>query len=200
MATLERLLEVLLRGEKRRSTRSTGGCAASGIDAGSAVRTEEPGDTRSLMLRGRVYTDRQEFAEAETALRDALEVTQATLGSDHLQAADARFFIGRLYIAKGQHAEAQDWFEQALAIREKTLGPDSLPVAQALTSIGDCIASGGNFRDAIRICVARWQLTNNCSARITPTWRPALGRLGRICVTTVTTGSEHPARAHASDL
>ena len=176
--TLERLLEVLLRSEKGKTPEALEVAQRAVTMRKAQFGRRSPETALSLMLLGRVYTDRQEFSEAETALRDALEVTQATLGSDHLQAADARYFIGRLYMAKGQHAEARDWIEQALAIREKSLGPDSLPVAQALTSIGDCIASGGNFRDAIPILRRAVAISERLLGPDHPELATSLGTLG----------------------
>jgi tetratricopeptide (TPR) repeat protein len=97
---------------------------------------------------GVCYTELGRGAEAETALRRSLAITEKILGSNNIEAANTRHCLGSLYGLVGRFSEAEYFLRSALATKEKLLGSRDRSVAQTLAELGDLEFARGRFLSA----------------------------------------------------
>ena len=70
------------------------------------------------------YCRKGNLKEAETALKQALEITKKARGEEHPEVATCLNNLAHVLKKQGNAKEAARMGKQALAIREKALGPD----------------------------------------------------------------------------
>lgn len=101
------------------------------IDEGPApaLPDGEIAQARRLQEQALACRDQGRWTEAEALLRRALDLVDAALGHDHLEAAGLYLGLARLELARGRAAEAEAPARWGLAIRERALGPDHPDVA-----------------------------------------------------------------------
>jgi serine/threonine protein kinase/TolA-binding protein len=109
-----------------------------------------------------------DFAGAERAFLEVIDMDIALLGPDHPEVASARENLGNVYYRSGQLDKCAKNLEVVLAMRRKALGDDSEPVARTLANMATVYKKAGNDEAAER------------------TYREAIARL------TKKLGPEHP--------
>ena len=103
---------------------------------------------RALRSRGRVRSDRGEYASAETDLRDALGRYRAAFGGDHDEVAVTLGDLARLLDLRGEFAGAETLYREALAIHRKLHGERHLRVAENLGDLGMILRRQGDYAGA----------------------------------------------------
>jgi tetratricopeptide (TPR) repeat protein len=81
-------------------------------------------------LRGAGESDR-----AVVVAKEALEVAEKNVGSDHPDVAESLNNLALLYQRKGDYAQAEPLYKHALAIKEEVLGPDHPSLATNLDNL-----------------------------------------------------------------
>jgi tetratricopeptide (TPR) repeat protein len=109
---------------------------------------ESPGMAIVLHNLGVSYTQLGRGADAETAFRRSLAITQKTLGSNTVEAANTQHCLGSLYGLVGRFSEAEPLLRSALATEQKLLGPGDRSVALTLAELGDLEAALGRLSSA----------------------------------------------------
>ena len=93
-------------------------------------------------------TKQADFAQAERVLRMGLEVTEATVGSEHPHVAASLINLGDVLREQGDFAGAERAFRRALAIDEAVYGPDHPEVAIDLNNLGKLLLERGDLDGA----------------------------------------------------
>jgi CHAT domain-containing protein/Tfp pilus assembly protein PilF len=91
------------------------------------------------------------YAEAQSAVQEALDIQIAYLGKDHPEVA---LGMSRLAFAKqnlGDFAGAEPLYDEALSIQRKSLGDSHPQVARTLNWLGVMRLSQGSFEDSERL-------------------------------------------------
>ena len=98
------------------------------------------GDDHAII--GNVLTSRAtslraagQFAEAQSALAEALNAYRRAYGSDHGTVAAGLTSLGLVQADRGDVAGAEDSLRQALAMKKRLFGAQSLPVAETLDAL-----------------------------------------------------------------
>jgi tetratricopeptide (TPR) repeat protein len=86
---------------------------------------EHPYVAHGLASLGMVYRAQGRHAEAETLLRQSLDLTYRAGRSDHPDLARTLAALGIALMAQGRLDEAEPMFQQAEAIYRKAFGPES---------------------------------------------------------------------------
>jgi tetratricopeptide (TPR) repeat protein len=81
---------------------------------------------------GDLYQQRGQYAKAEDAYKQSLQVTEARLGDSHSNLSATLGSLGLVYTATGRYKEAESVFERSIAILEKRLLSDGKLMLQAL--------------------------------------------------------------------
>ena len=97
---------------------------------------------------GEYLLNKAELEEAKVALERALEISQATFGSNHPNAATCINNLGRILQELGDVEGARANYERALAIDEAAYGPDHTAVAVHLNNIGTILEDQGDLEGA----------------------------------------------------
>ncbi len=87
-------------------------------------------------------------AEAESAIRQALEIRRRVFGQEHREVAKSLNVLAVIYMQRGSNAKAELLFKEALAIQEKLLGPDDPDLASVICNLGILNHRQGRFKEA----------------------------------------------------
>ena len=105
---------------------------------------------------------RGELAEAKSAIKGAIEISEKVYGPDHPTVATMVNNLGSVLQDLGELQEAKKCFERALKIDENVYGPDHLSVAITVNNLGLVLRDMGNLQEAkkcyeraLKICRAR---------------------------------------------
>jgi hypothetical protein len=88
-----------------------------------------------LVNDARALWERRALADSETPLRNALELAEASLGTDDPLVAVVLSHLGWLAVARERHDEAVSSYRRALAIREARLGPSHSDTLRTLEEL-----------------------------------------------------------------
>lgn len=115
-----------------------------------------PGAMFSLQRRARfalnnlanLYTDAGRLSEAETTLREALEINRSTFGADHPSVATNLNNLAALAWRRGEFGTAAELQQQVLEMDVRHLGEDHEYVAGDLTALGSYLLFGNDLAAA----------------------------------------------------
>ncbi len=99
---------------------------------------------------GVALTNAGDFAGAERAFLEAIEIETAVLGEDHPSIATTRENLGNVYFRQKKLDQTARNLEVVLAMRRKALGDDSEPVARTLANMAAVYMMSGNLEAAGR--------------------------------------------------
>ena len=103
---------------------------------------------RALRSRGRVRSDRGDYAAAETDLRDALGRYRAAFGGDHDDVATTLGDLAQLLDLRGEFARSETTYREALAMHRRLHGERHLHVADNLGDLGMILRRQGDYAGA----------------------------------------------------
>ncbi len=103
---------------------------------------------RALRSRGRVRSDRGDYAAAETDLRDALGRYRAAFGGDHDDVATTLGDLAQLLDLRGEFARSETMYREALAMHRRLHGERHLHVADNLGDLGMILRRQGDYAGA----------------------------------------------------
>lgn len=111
----------------------------------------EPAPERGLVLAdlGRLLGVRGEFAAAEAALREAIEVLEPHASGWTTGLAEALDVLGSVLRAQSRLEESESALRRALALREKSLGSDHAETALTLVGLAGTLHMGGDLQAAL---------------------------------------------------
>jgi len=118
------------------------------IDDFRRLEGEERSVADALMQRSNVLLYRGEYDEAETLVRDALELHTASLGDDHPILAEDWQTLSSIQVYRGELDGAEESLNQAMAIQEKVLGERHADIAVTLKSLAIVELTRGNYSKA----------------------------------------------------
>jgi tetratricopeptide (TPR) repeat protein len=107
-----------------------------------------PQDPAILNKLGLALIKTRDYNGAEIVFKQALEISEKILGSEHQTIAEILNNLAELYYVQGRLAEAELLFKQGLVIYEKLLGPNSPRVAASLNSLAALYAGIGDLEKA----------------------------------------------------
>jgi len=105
-------------------------------------------EARCLEDLANVYEAQRNYADAQNALRRALEVQERALGPDQPEVAWAAQRLAYSYMQDGKYADAEPYLKRAITIREEALGPDSRDVSQSLLLLANAYYAQRKYTDA----------------------------------------------------
>lgn len=115
-------------------------------------RRAEGGDRSSVALAlnnlANLYTDAGRLADAETTLREALEINSSIFGADHPGVATNLNNLAALAWRRGDFQRATELQQQVLEMDRRQLGGDHEYVAGDLTALGSYLLYGGDVAAA----------------------------------------------------
>jgi tetratricopeptide (TPR) repeat protein len=88
------------------------------------------------------------YAEAERFLRQALQIDEETLGSDHPSYAASLAGLAAALEGQGRYLESEELLRRALPIFEKTLGPRHSSYGACLHNLADTLLRQGRLDEA----------------------------------------------------
>ena len=97
---------------------------------------------------GAFHTTMGSPEKAVPLLDEAIRLSRAVYGPDHMEAAFPLLTLGRTYVALGQPARAEAALREALALREAALGPSHMTVGVTLEALGVALHEQGRFEAA----------------------------------------------------
>jgi tetratricopeptide (TPR) repeat protein len=89
-----------------------------------------------------------QYADARSALEQALALREQGLSLEHPDVAQSLTYLVLLYRTLGRYADAEPHARRALTISEKVFGPDHPDVAQSLTSLAALSVFQGRYAEA----------------------------------------------------
>lgn len=112
-------------------------------------RPELPGDELASLCRlAEALRDQGRYDEAELLYFRALDIVDAAVGHDDLQAASLYHNLGGLEHARGRAALGEPPARWGLRIRERGLGPDHPHVAADKAALAAILDAQGRFDEA----------------------------------------------------
>jgi len=110
-----------------------------------AYGTRHPSVADNLMNVGAVQFQWGQYAVAESAYREALDIFESYFGAEHPQVASGLTALGRSLLYQQRTEEAVDLLDRALAIREAVYGPVHPDVATTRNDIGTVALQRGDL-------------------------------------------------------
>jgi tetratricopeptide (TPR) repeat protein len=96
--------------------------------------------------------ERGSYTEAEAFLRQALTISEQSLGAEHSEVATVLTRLGLLLIKQERTGEAELFCRRALAIREQQLGPEDLLTVESLLNLGEVYWEQAQYEQAEIMC------------------------------------------------
>ena len=100
-----------------------------------------------------------QHAEAESLLRQALEIRRTTLGEEHPRYATSLNNLARILQETDQSAEAEPLYRQALEIRRTTLGAEHPDYAVSLNNLARILQETDQSARQSRSTDTPWRLS-----------------------------------------
>jgi CHAT domain-containing protein/tetratricopeptide (TPR) repeat protein len=97
---------------------------------------------------GLVHADRSQYAEAESNLRSAIDISERRANADHPAVASIYHSLAQVLGRAGRYDEAEAACRKALAIFETKFGPDSGPVSRSMMLLSWIVAKAGRLEEA----------------------------------------------------
>jgi tetratricopeptide (TPR) repeat protein len=115
----------------------------------------------ALDLFVRVLRAERYYEEAETPLREALDLRRQALGNEHSDVARTIVDLASLLDTLGNRTEAEALFREALAIWRKLPGDHSAQMVYCLRSFGRMLQLRGDRIGASDLLLEAWSIATN---------------------------------------
>ncbi|MDX1674936.1 MAG: serine/threonine-protein kinase, partial [Longimicrobiales bacterium] len=102
----------------------------------------------TLLYRGILLRDINDFSRAERDMSRAVPLIGETLGEDHPRYGMGLISYGYLYFKQGRYAEAAPRYRRSLAVLERVFGPDHPETAVAVNELARAVCSLGELEEA----------------------------------------------------
>ncbi len=89
-----------------------------------------------------------ELGEATQTYRNALDLAEKQLGSDHPETANIRMMLGAVELKKNDPAEAEKYYHEAVASMVRFYGTGAYELAPYLSGLGDAFFAQGKLSEA----------------------------------------------------
>ena len=106
-----------------------------------------------LQTIGVTFANLGEYAEAEKALRRALELRIAAAGPKSSEAAETWRALAEMYLPEGKFDDGEKAARQALEITRGLHGAESLEAATAMNVLGDALRMKGGYPEARKLAL-----------------------------------------------
>ncbi|HEX6053339.1 MAG TPA: serine/threonine-protein kinase, partial [Gemmatimonadaceae bacterium] len=106
---------------------------------------------RMLEAIGLVQVSFREYADAEAALRQAVELRRASLGDDHLDVVTAMYHLADVLRARGQFRDAIAVAREAQVVRARVPGNAFPDLAATMTRVSGLLIYVGELEEAERL-------------------------------------------------
>ncbi|MDP5046887.1 MAG: CHAT domain-containing protein, partial [Saprospiraceae bacterium] len=107
-----------------------------------------PNYASSLNSLGNIYFELDDFKNAETYYKQAMEIRKKALGDAHPGYASSLNDLGNLYSTLGDFRNAEIFYKQAIEIRKNALGDANLDYAGSLNNLGILHKNFRNYKSA----------------------------------------------------
>jgi tetratricopeptide (TPR) repeat protein len=101
-----------------------------------------------LNRAGSYFHGRATYSQAAALFREALAISENTLGPEHPDTAKSLNNLALLLKGQGDYAGARPLYERAVRMTEKALGPEHLATATSLNNLGSLLKDQGDFAGA----------------------------------------------------
>ncbi len=123
--------------------------AASAIEVRtSALGRDHPLTGESILMLGRAYAIKGDFARSENNIDRALEIFERSIGKESIRYALGLLALARTNFVRGEMKAAEDQMLETIAILEKTRYAGGLRTATVLSSLGLLYRTITDFRRA----------------------------------------------------
>jgi CHAT domain-containing protein/Tfp pilus assembly protein PilF len=116
-------------------------------------------DLIGLSLKFRALYEQGKYQEAIPLAEKRVDLTERTLGAEHIATAASLNDLAVLYQAMGDYAKAEPLCQKVLQINQKVLGPDHADTAASLNNLAELYHNMGAydkaeplFQQALQIC------------------------------------------------
>ena len=101
-----------------------------------------------LNRAGSYFHGRATYSQAAALFREALAISENTLGPEHPDTAKSLNNLALLLKGQGDYAGARPLYERAVRVTEKALGPEHPATATSLNNLGSLLKDQGDFAGA----------------------------------------------------
>ncbi len=109
---------------------------------------DHPELARSMATLARVYEAKQDYAEAERLLREALMMSRRVLGERHPDVGLILAHLGRVLLLRGRAADAEQCLRTAVELMESGLGHEHPNVCMGLDRLGQALLARNRLVEA----------------------------------------------------
>jgi serine/threonine protein kinase len=142
------------------------------------------GLSSALLELGHVYEDEGKLAEAESVIRQCLEIREKFLDEGAPLVTDSLNELANACSLLGRYSDAQNLFLNVLALKRQQLGSSNQEVAQVLGKLGSMRMWQGDFAGAQRYLQDAMSILNSLSQKDDSIVGPITGTLANLYVRT----------------
>jgi TolA-binding protein len=106
------------------------------------------GGGEKAFRQGHAQYDQGEYSEAESLFQQASDRQERTLGKDHKETLNSKYWLGQALNNQEKHSEAESLFQQAADGRERTLGKDHKETLDSKYWLGRTIYNQKKYSEA----------------------------------------------------
>ncbi|MEG4144742.1 tetratricopeptide repeat protein [Microcoleus sp. Pol12B5] len=143
-------------------------CKDKGIDILIAV----------LNTLGKLYKDQGRYNEAESLLKDSLNIARDLLDNNHRAIAAYKNNLASLYDVQGKYRQAEVLFMESLDILKNLFGEHHPDVASVLNNLGNIYRAQENYNQAESFFKQALEIRKNCLSDNHPDYAVSLNDLG----------------------
>ncbi len=143
-------------------------CKDKGIDILIAV----------LNTLGKLYKDQGRYNEAESLLKDSLNIARNLLDNNHRAIAAYKNNLASLYDVQGKYRQAEVLFMESLDILKNLFGEHHPDVASVLNNLGNIYRLQENYNQAESFFKQALEIRKNCLSDNHPDYAVSLNDLG----------------------
>ena len=133
---------------------------------------------KTCFNKGRVYSKKDNFTQAEKYYLQAISIQEKVLGKESPDYASSLNNLGNLYYEMSNYEKAEPLFLEASAIRGKVLGKGHLDYAASMNNLGNLYSDMGNYEKAEPFYIAAKSIWEKVLGKEHPYYALSINNLG----------------------
>jgi eukaryotic-like serine/threonine-protein kinase len=153
---------------------------------------KHPSVASKLNKLSTVFREEGKYEEAESASRDAIQMSMAVLGEEHPLVALFTLNLGRVQLLRKEAADAEPLLRKAVTIRERAYPAGNWRIGEAKGLLGECLTALGRYEEAEALLLDARRLLKEG-----PGWEGEQAQANRLRLIALYEAWGHPEKATA---